>query len=179
MAGPGIRYLWFARELARRGYDVTLVVPFATDLAEPGFEIVVDNPWHAGRMTRLAKSRDAVVAQRLPVPTMLALARSATRAVYDLYAPLTIEHCGARAPRRAAGAAAAELDQLTLRVALETRRRVRLRERAAARPLARRRSRRSDGSSPTRTPAIRRSAPSSTSSRSASIPSRPSPAARC
>lgn len=119
MAGPGIRYLWFARELARRGYDVTLVVPFPTDLAEPGFETVVDNPWHAGRMTRLARSRDAVVAQRLPVPTMLALARSATRAVYDLYAPLTIEHA-ALARHSRGRSPAAGLDQLTLRVALES-----------------------------------------------------------
>jgi glycosyltransferase involved in cell wall biosynthesis len=120
MAGPGIRYLWFARELARHGHDVTLVVPFETDLAESGFEVLVDNPWHSRRMTKLAERHDAVVAQRLPVPTMLALARSPTRAVYDLYAPLTIEHA---ALMRAAGGradAATELNQLTMRVALET-----------------------------------------------------------
>jgi len=120
MAGPGIRYLWFARELARRGHEVLLVVPFATDLRERGFEIVVDNLWHSRRMTELARGHDAVVAQRLPVPTMLSLAGSQTRTVYDLYSPLTIEH--AALARDAGGEAGTEfaLNQLALRVALET-----------------------------------------------------------
>ncbi len=119
MAGPGIRYLWFARELARRGHDVTLVVPFETDLDQSDFEILVDNPWHSRRMTQLAEQHDAVVAQRLPVPTMLALAASRTRAVYDLYAPLTIEH--AALVQHAGRPADPEfaLNQVTLRVALE------------------------------------------------------------
>jgi hypothetical protein len=117
MAGPGIRSLWFARELARRGHAVTLAVPFGTDLRERGLDVVVDNPWHARRMTELARAHDAVVAQRLPLPTMLALARSRTRAVYDLYAPVTIEDA---ALRRARDGAAEALDHLTMRVALET-----------------------------------------------------------
>jgi glycosyltransferase involved in cell wall biosynthesis len=121
MAGPGIRYLWFARELARRGHEVTLVVPFDTDLSEPGFEVVVDNPWHAQRMTKLAERHDGVVAQRLPVPTMLALARSPVRTVFDFYAPIATEGVVARAldpdPKLDAEY---ELNRLTLRVALET-----------------------------------------------------------
>ena len=91
MAGPGIRYLNFARELRGEG-DVTLVVPFATDLEPDGFELVVANVWDATVMTPLAAAADAVVAQRLPVPTLRKLARTRTRRIYDLYAPLHIEN---------------------------------------------------------------------------------------
>src|SRR5581483_3370559 len=52
--------------------------------------------------------------------TMLALARSPTRAVYDLYAPLTIEHAALASRRDRPAGASFELDELTLRVALET-----------------------------------------------------------
>jgi hypothetical protein len=121
MAGPGIRCLWFARELARRGHDVTLVVPFETDLREDGFEVLVDNPWHARRMTALATRHDAVVAQRLPVPTMLALAGTRTRTVYDFYSPLATEGVAAFAHRaNPSPDSEYELNRLTLRVALET-----------------------------------------------------------
>jgi glycosyltransferase involved in cell wall biosynthesis len=120
MAGTGIRYLWFARELARRGHDVTLVVPFATDLVETAFAIRVDNPWHANRMTSLAHAHDAVVAQRLPVPTMLALARSRIRTIYDLYAPLTIEQAALGQGSSVRRRADSDLNRLTQRVALET-----------------------------------------------------------
>src|SRR6185437_4219493 len=40
MAGPGIRSYHFARELRSEG-DVTLVVPFETDLEPDGFELIV------------------------------------------------------------------------------------------------------------------------------------------
>ena len=40
MAGPGIRSWHFADELARR-FDVTLVVPYETDLASDDFAIRV------------------------------------------------------------------------------------------------------------------------------------------
>jgi glycosyltransferase involved in cell wall biosynthesis len=120
MAGPGIRYLWFARELARRGHEVTLVVPFETDLRETGFDVVVDNPWHARRMTALARRNDAVVAQRLPVPTMLALAGSATRVVYDLYAPIATEGVAATVRSGRRPDAEFRLNRLTYGVALET-----------------------------------------------------------
>jgi glycosyltransferase involved in cell wall biosynthesis len=118
MAGPGIRYLWFARELSKLGHQVRLVVPFPTDLDEEPFEVIVDNPWNSYRMTRLGLRHDAIVTQRLPVPTMLALARSRTRVVYDFYSPLTIESAafaqGNKQPR-----AEAPLNALTIRVALE------------------------------------------------------------
>jgi len=121
MAGPGIRSLWFSRELARQGHDVTLVVPYESDLDESGFEVIVDNPWHAGRMTKIAQAHDAVVAQRLPVPTMLALAGSRVRTVFDFYAPIATEGVVARALDPAAKLDAEyALNRLTLRVALET-----------------------------------------------------------
>jgi glycosyltransferase involved in cell wall biosynthesis len=118
MAGPGIRYLWFARELTRLGHEVRLVVPFPTDLDDERFEVVVDNPWNSYRMTRLGLDHEAVVTQRLPVPTMLALARSRTRVVYDFYSPLTIE-AAAFAQANPQSKAEAALNQLTIRVALE------------------------------------------------------------
>jgi len=90
MAGPGIRSLNFARELRAEGY-VTLVVPFETDLVPDGFDLVVANVWDASEMNRLTGGADCVVAQRLPVPTMRSLARTRTRRIYDLSAPLGIE----------------------------------------------------------------------------------------
>ena len=119
MAGPGIRYLWFARELARRGHEVTLVVPFHTDIDADGFELVVDNPWRSRRMTKLAAEHETVVTQRLPVPAMFALAASRTRVVYDFYSPIPIEGA-AFAQGDAQLRAESDLNQLTCRVALET-----------------------------------------------------------
>jgi glycosyltransferase involved in cell wall biosynthesis len=120
MAGPGIRYLAFARELARRGHEVTLVVPFATDMRTTEFDLRVDNPWHAHRMTPLAKAHRAVVAQWLPVPTMVALARSPTRAIYDLYSPAAIENAALAIQSAPGVQTGAELGRLTQRVALES-----------------------------------------------------------
>ncbi len=91
MAGPGIRSYRFAQELSLR-FDVTLLVPYETDIDPGAADLVVQNPYDAQAMTRLARGFDAVVAQRLPVPTLRALAQSGTRTVYDLYAPLTIEN---------------------------------------------------------------------------------------
>ena len=44
MAGPGIRSYRFATALAE-DFDVTLVVPFETDLADDRIKIVHENPW--------------------------------------------------------------------------------------------------------------------------------------
>ncbi len=98
MAGPGIRAYWFARELSKR-FDVTLSVPYETDLRPDGFGLVVENPWDAHAMTKLATQFDALVAQRVPVPTLRALARSRTRTVFDLYDPVTIENLALDAGR--------------------------------------------------------------------------------
>ena len=66
MAGPGIRAHRFAVELAR-DFDVTLVVPFETDLVEERVEIVHDNPWDPARMSsarpRLRRRRRAATAR--------------------------------------------------------------------------------------------------------------------
>jgi len=91
MAGPGIRAYRLAQELSTR-FDVTLCVPYETDLEVGPVDLLVENPYDARAMTRLTTQFDAVVAQRLPVPTLRALARSRTRTVYDLYAPLAIEN---------------------------------------------------------------------------------------
>jgi glycosyltransferase involved in cell wall biosynthesis len=90
MAGPGIRSYRLALELARDS-EVTLVVPFRTDLAPETIEVVQDDPWDDKRMSERVRGYDAVVAQSLPVPTMARLARSDTIAIYDLYDPVTIE----------------------------------------------------------------------------------------
>ena len=90
MAGPGIRSYNFARELAH-AFDVTLAVPAEPDLELPGVRIAVAPPRDARAATALVQEHDAVVAQRLPPHTMLAAARSATRVVYDLYAPVLLE----------------------------------------------------------------------------------------
>jgi glycosyltransferase involved in cell wall biosynthesis len=90
MAGPGIRSLEFARALATE-HDVTLVVPFATDIEVDGIKVIQDDPWDSARMNHRARRFDVVVAQKLPVLTMRRLARSSVVAIYDLYAPVTIE----------------------------------------------------------------------------------------
>jgi glycosyltransferase involved in cell wall biosynthesis len=90
MAGPGIRYYEFARELSKR-FDVTLVVPHETDLVLDGVELLqirVDDELQLGKVVR---AFDVVVAQKLPVSTMALLARSSTRTIYDLYAPTVLE----------------------------------------------------------------------------------------
>jgi glycosyltransferase involved in cell wall biosynthesis len=121
MAGPGIRSLNFARELRSEG-TVTLVVPFETDLEPDGFELVVASPWDGSEMNRVTADADCVVAQRLPVPTMRRLARTRTRRIYDLAAPLHIENLAldARQGDERQPAEALELNRLTQEVALRT-----------------------------------------------------------
>jgi glycosyltransferase involved in cell wall biosynthesis len=121
MAGPGSRYLNVARELGRDN-DVTLVVPFETDLEPRGFELVVADVWDPHAMDELAAGADCVVAQRLPVPTMRKLARTRTRRIYDLYAPLHIENLALDAQQgdERQPAEAAELNRLTQEIALRT-----------------------------------------------------------
>ncbi len=121
MAGPGIRYLNFARELRDDG-EVTLVVPFETDLEPDGFDLVVADVWDPALMTPLTDGADCVVAQRLPVPTMRRLARTRTRRIYDLYAPLHIENLAldARQGTDRQPAEAAELNRLADAVVLRT-----------------------------------------------------------
>ncbi|MEO5575638.1 MAG: hypothetical protein ABIR67_07150, partial [Gaiellaceae bacterium] len=57
MAGPGIRAHRFAVELAR-DFDVTLVVPFETDLVDERIEVVHDNPWDPAGMSARVREYD-------------------------------------------------------------------------------------------------------------------------
>jgi glycosyltransferase involved in cell wall biosynthesis len=121
MTGPGVRSYRIARELAR-DFDVTLVVPFETDLVDGEIEVTHDNPWDPALMTARVRGYDLVVAQRLPVPTMRTLARAPTRTIYDLYAPLTLEQLAldAREASTPIRDAMAQLNNLTQQVVLAT-----------------------------------------------------------
>ena len=91
MAGPGIRYFNFARELAVR-HDVTLVAPNDVDIPIQGVEIIRSRDLGSGRFRPFAKRFDALVAQQLRPLTMTALARASTDVVYDLYVPYVSEN---------------------------------------------------------------------------------------
>lgn len=90
MAGPGIRYFHFARELAREGrFAVTLIV--TNDPAEvriDGVEVIGTSPRRHAQMRRLAQSFDVIVGQGgLDFRSMVLLAGTSVRTIYDLYAP--------------------------------------------------------------------------------------------
>jgi glycosyltransferase involved in cell wall biosynthesis len=93
MAGPGIRSFQFAKYLAR-AHDVTLAVPYETDVELPGVEIVIRTDHGDRGFKRWAAGFDAVVAQRLNLRTMTYLAKKRTRTIYDLYVPFMIENLG-------------------------------------------------------------------------------------
>src|SRR5215210_1840520 len=108
MAGPGIRYFHFARELARR-HDVTLLVPELADVDLDGVDV---RSWRGLRrrdLVALFATRDAVVAQHLPPLVMRDLARLPVRVVYDLYDPYLIENLPFYAADAAGAAERAEL----------------------------------------------------------------------
>jgi glycosyltransferase involved in cell wall biosynthesis len=115
MAGPGIRYLHFARELSRR-FEVVLVVPSPPDV-DLGVEVVEAGRLRGRGLVRLARGADAVVSQQLSVFTMRALARTDAKVIYDLYDPLLVENLPlfAEQPRngREASFAAVATSQLT------------------------------------------------------------------
>jgi glycosyltransferase involved in cell wall biosynthesis len=89
MAGPGIRYYQFARQLSAR-FEVTLVVP--TVPAEPlgDFDVLEAAAWRGRRFRTLASRFDVVVAQTLRSWTMKTLAQADVRVIYDLYDPFLI-----------------------------------------------------------------------------------------
>jgi glycosyltransferase involved in cell wall biosynthesis len=91
MAGPAIRAVNIARELANRGHDVTLASPNDIDLPLHGI-VSCRLDFHDVRGTiSLARRHDAVVTQWLPPAAMVSLARSETRVIYDLYDPVLNE----------------------------------------------------------------------------------------
>jgi glycosyltransferase involved in cell wall biosynthesis len=89
MAGPGIRYFQFARELSKQ-FDVTLVVPKAPVEALGDFDVLQAADWRGRRFRELARRHDVVVAQTLRSWTMKTLARADVRVIYDLYDPFLI-----------------------------------------------------------------------------------------
>jgi glycosyltransferase involved in cell wall biosynthesis len=93
MAGPGIRYYNFARELAKT-HVVTLVAPEAVDIPVDGVEVVEAETYSAGAFPGYAAQFDVLVAQNLRPWTMRTLAKAPIRVIYDLYDPFLIENLG-------------------------------------------------------------------------------------
>ena len=91
MAGPGIRALHLARELAIRGHAVTLAAPDSIDVPIDGVVLHRLDFRDARATIALARRHDAVVAQWLAPAAMVSLARSSTRVIYDLYDPVLNE----------------------------------------------------------------------------------------
>jgi glycosyltransferase involved in cell wall biosynthesis len=89
MAGPGIRYYQFARELSK-GYELTLVVPTLPKEPLGDFDVLQASEWRGRRFRALAARYDVLIAQTLRTPTMNALAASDVRVIYDLYDPFLI-----------------------------------------------------------------------------------------
>jgi glycosyltransferase involved in cell wall biosynthesis len=93
MAGPGIRYLQFARKLSEQ-FDVTLVVPNEIDIEVEGVELLQATQLRFPELKRRADQFDVVVTQRLSPRAMRYLAGTKTRVIYDLYCPFVTEHLG-------------------------------------------------------------------------------------
>jgi glycosyltransferase involved in cell wall biosynthesis len=121
MAGPGIRSYELARRLTRR-FAVTLAVPFETDVQADGFALTVVSPQEEVELTTLASGFDAVLAQRLPLLTMIRLARTCITRVYDLYAPVSIELLASLAaePGQAPSRELVEEEAITSRLVLQS-----------------------------------------------------------
>lgn len=93
MAGPAIRALNLARQLAARGARVTLATPGDIDAPELLGELAsttFGTP-NARRFAQLAREHDVVVTQPQRLDIAHALQRSGTPVVYDLYVPSFVE----------------------------------------------------------------------------------------
>lgn len=91
MAAPGIRYFHFARELARDGrFDVTLMVTNdPREVKLEGVRVIGTRPHRHRQLRQLARSFDVIVAQGgLDFRSMMFLAGTDVRTIYDLYAPV-------------------------------------------------------------------------------------------
>ncbi len=90
MAAPGIRYSHIARELARDGrFDVTLMVTNdPQEVQLEGVRAIGTRPRRHHQLRDLASSFDVIVAQGgLDFRSMVLLAGTDVRTIYDLYAP--------------------------------------------------------------------------------------------
>jgi len=112
MAGPGVRAVSIARELARAGagrLEVALGLRFPPDEAPAGLDVR-----HPVRLRDLVAA-DLVVAQTLPTALLAPAIAAGARFVFDLYDPEIFERleihrdAPARERRRAAGRARASL----------------------------------------------------------------------
>jgi glycosyltransferase involved in cell wall biosynthesis len=99
MAGPGIRYFHFAKELSRR-FQVTLLTPNPDAPEIDGVDVVAGKRASYGTVKALAARHDAVVAQHLGVRTMRHVAAASVRVVYDLYVPFVSENLVYHATQR-------------------------------------------------------------------------------
>ncbi len=138
MAGPAIRAVNLARELARRGHEVTLAVPNGAGVPLDGVTSARLDPHDARGTVSLALAHDAVVAQRLPSSAMVSLAGSEVRVVYDLYDHVPHELMAAVLGRPVEARDDLQLirQRLCPRDGSSHGRCLRLRERTPARPLA-------------------------------------------
>jgi glycosyltransferase involved in cell wall biosynthesis len=93
MAGPAIRALQLARQLANRGAAVTLAAPEEPDLdgADERLRTTAFGTPSARAMRALADRHDVVVCQPQRVDVLRGLADSHARLVVDLYVPSFVE----------------------------------------------------------------------------------------
>lgn len=91
MAGPGMRYLEFAKALAA-DCDVTLAVPAATDLTVPGIRIVTYDEHRPLSLPVLADNADVALVSGYMVEKFPTLGRTRARLVVDLYDPFMLEN---------------------------------------------------------------------------------------
>jgi glycosyltransferase involved in cell wall biosynthesis len=113
MAGPAIRCWETARHLSEN-FEVTLSVPDECDLEPDGFRVAIAHPDHHQSVWPLVEQSDAVVAQFLPVQTMLKAAQTDIKTIYDLYDPVHLENvaldgAGTRTTHRELNVRATEL----------------------------------------------------------------------
>jgi len=91
MAGPGIRYLELARALVKF-FDVTLFVPYSTDLVEKNIKIIPFDPRPSSfDLMKKVVNLDVVIAQSLYPPLLYKLKKRGIKFIADLYDPLLIE----------------------------------------------------------------------------------------
>jgi len=91
LAGPGMRYLEFAKALAA-DCDVTLAVPAATDLSVPGVNLVQYDEHRPLSLPVLADNADVALVSGYMVEKFPTLGRTRARLVVDLYDPFMLEN---------------------------------------------------------------------------------------
>lgn len=119
MAGPGIRSLRLAQELAV-AHEVELATPNQPDIDLPLRHAGTTTGLNRSGWERLVARHDVIVAQHLDVSTMLWLGRTRKAVIYDLYDPFVVEHLGLLAAGAPAEVARYQQGVMLQRVALAT-----------------------------------------------------------